>query len=60
MPISTNGILAHILTDCRGTGDGLTEKEEDTKEGQGGGDYHWKAKEGQLASLGSDFHPLGD
>ena len=27
-------MLAHILTDCRGAGEGLTEEEEDTKEGQ--------------------------
>ena len=35
VPISTSRLLAYILNDCcRGTGDGLTEEEEDTKEGQ--------------------------
>ena len=35
VPISTSGMLAHILTDCsRGTGKGQGEEEEDTEEGQ--------------------------
>ena len=34
VPIFTSGMLAHILTDCRGTGGGQTEEEEETKEGQ--------------------------
>ena len=35
VPISTSGMLAHILTDCsRGTGEGQGEEEEDTEEGQ--------------------------
>ena len=29
VPISTSGILTHILTDCRGTGEGQTEEEEE-------------------------------
>ena len=37
VPISTSGMLSHILTDCsRGTGEGQgeeEEKEEDTEEG---------------------------
>ena len=32
VPISTSGMLAHILTDCRGTGDGQGDEEEDTEE----------------------------
>ena len=35
VPISTSGMLVHILTDCsRGTGEGQGEEEEDTAEGQ--------------------------
>ena len=63
VPISTRGMLAHILTDCsKGTGEGQGEEEDDTKEGEGGGDYLLEDMEGhgQLASLGSDYQPAGE